>query len=395
MRRDEARLESAKSGAKPLLDALHYKPSTSPTGQPDTEDTKEAPASVPKSFVVRHGKVGKNLQTLVFEFRRVFLPNTAINLRERNKATMKDYVHVAGPLGVSHVVAVSESKRGPALKICRLPVGPTLTFRILRYTLPKQVRAAQRKIFDASSAFQNAPLVVLNNFDAAAGNGSELDKTKLRHVNITALTIQAMFPPINVQTVQLAECSRVVLFHYDQALDVTEFRHYAIRVKARGASKPVKKILKPRIPNLGHATDISETVLGNALAGYATSDSEVDEEGIIDLPKAKKSRRQSRRKRAGQGTSQHAVKLVEIGPRMSLKLVKIEDSVFGGEVQYHAFEQRSKDQVRSMRKRHKDRAELKAQRKSQQEQNVKRKREEKQKKLERKKQRRQELNANE
>lgn len=376
MRRDEARLASARSGAEPLLKSLHYNPTS--TSAVASSDTKEDSAAAPKSFVVRHGKVGKNLQSLVMDFRRVFLPNTAINLRERNKATMKDYVHVAGPLGVTHVVAVSQSKQGPAMKISRLPTGPTLTFRIMRYTLPKQVRAAQRKAFDASAAFKNSPLVVLNNFDAA---GAEQ-----RHVKITGLTIQAMFPPINVQSVKLSECTRVVLFHYDQALDVTEFRHYAIRVKARGASKPVKKILRPKIPNLGHADDISETLLGNALAGYATSDSEVDEEGIIDLPKR---RLPGRRKKREEGTSQNAVKLVEIGPRLSLKLIKIEDSVFSGEVQYHAYQERSKEEVRSMRKRHRERAELKEQRKTQQEENVKRKRQEKEHKLQAKRQRKQ------
>ena len=43
---------------------------------------------------------------------------------------LKDFVHVAGPLGVTHFVIVSRTEQYINLKVCRLPRGPTLTFHI-------------------------------------------------------------------------------------------------------------------------------------------------------------------------------------------------------------------------------------------------------------------------
>ncbi len=64
-------------------------------------------------------------------------------------------------------------------------------------------------------------------------------------------TFQHMFPSITVKTVNLAECRRVVLFHYDKNQDIVELRHYAILATPTGISKSIKKILTNKVPNLG------------------------------------------------------------------------------------------------------------------------------------------------
>ena len=49
------------------------------------------------------------------------------------------------------------------------------------------------------------------------------------HVKLMRITFQQLFPPTNVATVRLADCRRVVLFHYDKESETVEMRHYAIR----------------------------------------------------------------------------------------------------------------------------------------------------------------------
>ncbi len=85
------------------------------------------------------------------------------------------------------------------------------------------------------------PLVVLNNFSQ-----SEESQVKLMRA-----TFQHMFPTINVKTVRLSECRRVVLFNFNKEDGSVEMRHYAIRATPVGISRSVKKVLQSKIPNLG------------------------------------------------------------------------------------------------------------------------------------------------
>lgn len=65
------------------------------------------------------------------------------------------------------------------------------------------------------------------------------------------------------------------------------------------------------------------------------SDSEMEEEiSKVELPEGLAGRR---RKKGGGAPGQFAVKLAEIGPRMSLKLAKVESGMATGDVLYHAF----------------------------------------------------------
>mmetsp|Transcript_3273 Transcript_3273/g.4151 ORF Transcript_3273/g.4151 Transcript_3273/m.4151 type:complete len:209 (+) Transcript_3273:1-627(+) len=180
-----------------------------------------------------------------------------------------------------------------------------------------------------------------------------------------------MFPAINVQRVKLNQCKRVLLLHYDLEQDLIEMRHYTIQTKPKGVSKKLKPLLKFKIPNLRKATDISELVLGEIASGYATSDSEFEDDNVVTIQDPR-----SRNK----NTSQNIIRLSEIGPRMSLQLLKVEEGIFGGEVQYHKFHKKSKEEIRELRKKHEETAILKKQRREIQEENVKRKREEAEKK---------------
>ena len=67
-----------------------------------------------------------------------------------------------------------------------------------------------------------------------------------------------MFPSINVKTVKLNECRRVVLFHYNSDTGDVEMRHYAIKANPVGVSKTVKRILKAK-----EAPDLSQFEVGS------------------------------------------------------------------------------------------------------------------------------------
>lgn len=64
------------------------------------------------------------------------------------------------------------------------------------------------------------------------------------------VTFQNMFPSINVKTVKLSDCRRVVLFHFLKEEGVVEVRHYAIRANPVGINRNVKRILQAKIPDL-------------------------------------------------------------------------------------------------------------------------------------------------
>ena len=155
---------------------------------------------------------------------------------------MKDYLAVASHLGISHILAVSETQSNILLRIARFQNGPTLHFRIPQYSLAKNVRSLQKRPFDSTSAYLTPPLVVLNNFSQAEQS----------HLQLMRITLQHMFPSINVNTVRLNECRRVVLFHYLKESSMVEMRHYAIRASPVGISRNIKKIIQAKIPQLGN-----------------------------------------------------------------------------------------------------------------------------------------------
>lgn len=111
------------------------------------------------------------------------------------------------------------------------------------------------------------PLVVLNNFGA---QNSE-------NVKLMRVMFQNMLPSINVQTIKLSNCRRVVLFHYKKDEDSVEMRHYAIKASPVGVHKSIKKLLQGKLPNLSKLQDMSEYVEDPYSAGFG-SDSEAEDE---------------------------------------------------------------------------------------------------------------------
>lgn len=139
---------------------------------------------------------------------------------------------------------------------------------------------------------------------------------------------QNMFPSINVQTMKLSEARRVLLLSYDKETKLIELRHYSIGVSVTGVSKSVKRIVQSELPDLHNFEDIGDYVLRG---------SQVSESDVEDGPESTVTLAQNFVGRNNRKSEQRAVRLTELGPRLSLKLVKIQDGLCDGEVLFHEF----------------------------------------------------------
>lgn len=116
----------------------------------------------PKSMVIRigAGEVGSSISQLATDVRRVMEPGTATRLKERKANRLRDYVTMCGPLGVTHLLLFSRSESGNTnLRVATTPQGPTLHFRVEKYSLAKDVRRAQRHPMGGGKEYITPPLV--------------------------------------------------------------------------------------------------------------------------------------------------------------------------------------------------------------------------------------------
>jgi len=380
---------------------------------------------VPRSLVVRRGRTEPEVVELVSDIRKLMSPHTALNFKEdaRNrKATLSHYAkELTSPLGITHLLALSQNSSNLNMRIARTPSGPTLTFKINQFSLSKQIRSVQRRPFQhdnksASSTFLKAPIVVTNNFGDA--------KDAAPHLKLMRITFQNMFPAINVATVKLNDCRRVVLFNLvnnvdkakkaedgdvvknkkeggsdtlatNNTFEEVEVRHYAIRATPVGIDRKVRRLVQAKIPNLSKLNDISDYIMGQTSSGNvapsatptngggaAMSDSEPeDETSQVILPQ----------KYSGKGnikSQKSGLKLVELGPRLRLHLLKVERGLANGDVMYHSYVTKSTTEIISQKNRIVEEALLKKRRRDEQDDNVKRKNRAQEEKRERKKSKR-------
>jgi ribosome biogenesis protein SSF1/2 len=353
---------------------------------------------------IRRGKTELEVVELVSDVRKMMRPYTAVRLKEdakNRKMKLNDYAtKLSSALGVSHLLAFSQNESRIYARIARCPTGPTLTFQIQQFSLTKHVVASQKRPYYTPSLYDHPPLVVSNNFG---------DTTAAPHIKLMRITFQALFPAINVATLNLTDCKRVVLFnlirrrpnnernnkntehtigdgvestnrdggeHDDDQEEFVEVRHYGIKASPVGVDRRVRRLIQANAPNLGRCQDISEYILGSkggadasnssvgSITAGAMSDSEAeDETSHVVLPQ----------RYLGRGNAKHqkaALKLVELGPRLCLKLVKIERGLASGDVMYHAFQTKTPEEVNAQRLKLEQAAQLKKQRREQQEANV-------------------------
>ncbi|KAK3378864.1 Brix domain-containing protein [Lasiosphaeria ovina] len=366
----------------------------------------------PKSMVIRigAGEVGTSVSQLATDVRRVMEPGTASRLRERKANRLRDYVTMCGPLGVTHLMLFSRSETGNTnLRLAIAPRGPTFHFRVEKYSLSKDVMRAQRRPLGGGKEYLTPPLLVMNNFTTPTSDA----KSKVpRHLeSLTTTAFQSLFPPINPQATPLKSIRRVLLLNREASSEddgtfVINFRHYAITTKTVGLSKPLKrldaagKLMKTRkggkggLPNLGSLQDISEFMIGGANGdGYmtdGTSGSEADTDAEVEILESGPRKVLSAKARAtaallestedadrNDNVERRAVKLVELGPRMRLRMTKVEEGICSGKILWHEYKVKSKQEMKEMEQRWEKRLKEKEARKKQQKENVEKKRKEK------------------
>ncbi|KAL2540495.1 Peter Pan-like protein [Abeliophyllum distichum] len=229
-------------------------------------------------------------KTFVFSRGKLMLPFTALKLKEKKCNNLKDFLNVAGPMGVTHFLILSKTESAPYLRVARTPQGPTLTFKIHEYSLAADIAQSQLRPRCPKDLFQNSPLNI--------------------------------FPAIDVNTVKLTSCQRIVLLNYNKETKLIDFRHYSIRLQPVGVSRRIRKFVqKHQVPDLRSLQDVSDFV---TKAGYGSESEADDEAATVNLA--------TDLGRINQASTTSAIKLQEIGPRMMLQLVKVEEGLCSGGV---------------------------------------------------------------
>ena len=161
-----------------------------------------------------------------------------------------------------------------------------------------------------------------------------------------------------------------------------------IKAPPTGVSKGVKRLVRgDKLPSLGRYSDMAEYLTRK---GYSSeSGAETDEEDKTELPQDYLHGRNTR------SQQRVSIKLHEVGPRMSLALLKVEEGLCDGATLYHALVSKTEEEAAATAERVEARAALKAERKQQQQLNVERKKQEAAEKTTRRKRRRGEMGDDE
>ncbi|GIY28698.1 suppressor of SWI4 1 homolog [Caerostris darwini] len=318
-----------------------------------TNAEPEEIVKAPHSFVINRGKLGKNANELLLNFRKIMEPFTAAHLKVKKVNVLKDFVNIAGLFNVTHLVIFTKSKNAMYLRFTKLPHGPTLTFQIKEYSLVSDVISSQKKSVMYEKLFEHHPLLVLNNFK---GEGM--------HFKLMATMFQNMFPSINVNKINLNTIRRCLLLNYNEDKTI-ELRQYAIKVIPTGMSKAVKKLIQNKVPNLSQYEDIGDFLQKSG--NLSESEVEMDTPAnTVILPQPISSR--------GNITSEKsAIRLYEIGPRIKMQLVKIEEGLMSGEILFHEYLSKTPEEIEAIKAKIKAKKHLKEQRQAQQKKNVEKK----------------------
>jgi ribosome biogenesis protein SSF1/2 len=248
----------------------------------------------------------------------------------------------------------------------------------------------------------------MNNFTTPASTDATAEEIKNkipRHLEqLTTTIFQSLFPPIAPQATPLTSIRRVMLLNREPSTDGTytlNLRHYAITTKRTGLSRPLRRLnaaekllhsqttktKKGGLPNLGKLEDIADYMIGGENGeGYmtdATSGSEYETDAEIEVlesttkkvlsSKARQRARADGKEGGSNGVEKRAVKLVELGPRMKLRMTKVEEGVCTGKVMWHEYISKSKEELKQMDKVWEKRRQEKDLRKKIQKENVERK----------------------
>jgi ribosome biogenesis protein SSF1/2 len=230
-----------------------------------------------------------------------------------------------------------------------------------------------------------------------------------RHLESLVTTIfQSLFPPVAPQTMPLSSVKRVLLLNREPPSDpesspyTITLRHYAITTKSRGLPKVIKRINNAEkvhkrerkgkgLPNLGQLEDVADYILDPETGNYTSaSESEADTDAEVEILaqqtrklhykdklEKKRARSETETGESSNGVEKRAIKLTELGPRLKLRLVKVEEGMGEGKVMWHEYFEKSKEEQEEMEGRWETRRKEKEERKKIQKANIEKKKKEK------------------
>lgn len=168
-----------------------------------------------------------------------------------------------------------------------------------------------------------------------------------------------------------------------------EFRQFVILVQHVGLSKGLKSLINTNVPNLHDFDDISDFILCETKASESDiedTDAQITLSGNY-VGRGNKVRKVSKKVADAKEndddavasaeirhrSQQRAIRLHEIGPRMTLELTKIQKEFCDGEVLFHHLLNKTPEQVKQLEDLKLQRAQIKASRKQLQQENLQRK----------------------
>jgi ribosome biogenesis protein SSF1/2 len=251
----------------------------------------------------------------------------------------------------------------------------------------------------------------MNNFSTQPKDDTPAPVPKHLESLVTTM-FQSLLPPLNPQKTPLGSVKRVLLLNREPPTDpannayTVTLRHYTISSKVTGIPKPLKRLNQAEggekkerrgkgLPNLGKLEDVSEYLLAGEMgdAGNYTSasESEPDTDAEVEVLASttrkvlNRSKHQKEMAKAATdaakggkrpGVEKRAIKLTELGPRMRLRLIKVEEGLCGGKIMWHDHVQKSAAEQKELEKKWEHRRLEKEERKRIQRENVERKKKE-------------------
>lgn len=268
---------------------------------------------------MKKGRVGKILTQLVGDVRKLMAPNTFSKLRESKRNAVEDFVQVAGSLGASHLIRISNNEKNVGhMHLSRIPAGPCFDLKIDRFSLVSDLRSQIQSGGVAMSRDdeQFAPVAILNGFK----------NTDDQFARLLSEAVRGLLPPIDIAKINVKTCRRVILFNFDSDAQRLSIRHYRIGLSKKSvAALPTGQscgvILNARksskIPNLGNLVSIADLVTPKAIE-------EGEAEAQVEIYSRKSNKKTS-------------LLLTEIGPRVDATLSRVMSGVEEGTILFSKF----------------------------------------------------------
>ena len=292
-------------------------------------------------------------------------PYTLINLKESKKNNIKDFLSLVDIYGLSHMMMFTNTEKNSYLHFAKMPKGPTVTFSIKKYTLASDIFSnIEKDRIPLTKNYGNIPLLIMSGF-----NNSKIPEKYSAPIKIVSMLFQSFFPPVNLGEVQIKKFKRVVLINLkldtDDDKPEIEFRHYDIELQKYSMKKTISNLINNlgKTKDLSNFNNISDYILKHS--GYSSC-SDNEEEAKCEIIDEKNNKNEKT-----------TIKLREIGPRMNLRIFKIQEGFFKGNVVYHSLIKKTRKEIYEILTEKKMKEKEKKERQKTQEENIIKKQEQK------------------